>query len=315
MIKFLNTGGLNREIPNLIKNAERELIIVVPFIISSNEIYDSLILANKRKVEITIICRLNEINEIEKKKLFDLENLNLLSHPNVHSKCYYSEDCLIITSINMTSHSEKNNREMGVLIEEDEGHFNFDDDWVPPEDNGYVTEDFMDDFKEEIQQLLNGSKVVKKSIQTTARGFSSELLKSYNDILKEQIDSINEYFAPKKFELDFRNDYSDFMICKNYIDKFNLIIKDIDGRFELEPNKGKISDWDKKLKRFHSKVIYIKSRGGNQPFTLYLNKGSKLNIVGEEELFEDIEFKDKLIIWESVLDEVSALFTKEILKI
>ena len=36
--------------------------------------------------------------------------------PNLHAKCYFNEDRMIITSMNMYEFSEKHNREMGVLL-------------------------------------------------------------------------------------------------------------------------------------------------------------------------------------------------------
>jgi hypothetical protein len=37
--------------------------------------------------------------------------------PNLHAKCYFNEDRMVITSMNMYEFSEKHNREMGVLLE------------------------------------------------------------------------------------------------------------------------------------------------------------------------------------------------------
>ncbi len=116
MAKFLNTDLLNEWILRLIEETERELIIIVPYIKTSGRVYKQLFEANKRGVETTIVYRENKLTPEEKRKFEALDNLNLMHHPNVHAKCYYNEKYMIIGSVNLYEYSEKNNREMGVLI-------------------------------------------------------------------------------------------------------------------------------------------------------------------------------------------------------
>ena len=47
----------------------------------------------------------------------ELKNLELFYLENLHAKCYFNENRMVITSMNMYQFSEKNNREMGVLID------------------------------------------------------------------------------------------------------------------------------------------------------------------------------------------------------
>ncbi|WP_418884520.1 phospholipase D-like domain-containing protein [Cognataquiflexum nitidum] len=92
---------INEWIPRLISEAEKNLIIIVPYIKTSDRIFKYLWEANKRGVAITLIYRENKLFQTEKVKLNSLENLNLMHHPNVHAKCYYSENYLLITSMNL----------------------------------------------------------------------------------------------------------------------------------------------------------------------------------------------------------------------
>ena len=119
MAKFLNSNELQSWIPRVIDEAEKELVIIVPFVKTSKSLYQSLYDANERGVETTIVYRENKLPQEERKKLLTLDNLNLLHHPNVHAKCYLNEYFLIVTSMNMYEYSEKNNREMGVLLIDD----------------------------------------------------------------------------------------------------------------------------------------------------------------------------------------------------
>src|SRR5690606_16757063 len=47
----------------------------------------------------------------------ELNKVGLFFFENLHAKCYYNEIKMVITSMNMYEFSEKNNREMGVLID------------------------------------------------------------------------------------------------------------------------------------------------------------------------------------------------------
>ncbi len=316
MIKFLNTEALNKEILSLLYNANKEVLIVVPFIKTSRYIQTALEIIDNKGTEITIICRVNQLGQSERTLLNRMTNLNLLSHPNVHAKCYFSENRLIITSLNMTAHSEKNNREMGILIEDnDEDDTDWSNDY--PEDNpnaGFVSDKFYEDLINEIQRILNASEFVKKSKRSLENGFSSELLKTRGDILKENVDKLNKFFAPKKFRYHSEFEYDDTYICENYFDKFDLIIKDIEERFELSPNKGKINEWNDKLQFLHRKEIEIMSKDKKYYFTIYLNKGAKLNIVGNFEELSCLSMTDRFNTWDGVLGNISQYFTPDLLK-
>ena len=96
MAEFLNTQKLRDYLPKLIETAERELVIISPYLQTSEIIINLLQEAEKRGVEITIIYKEKEVNEHERAKLKEIDNLNLLHHPNLHSKCFYKEKYLII---------------------------------------------------------------------------------------------------------------------------------------------------------------------------------------------------------------------------
>ena len=127
---FLNTKKLNYWLPKLISKAEKELVIIVPYIQTSERIFEALKIANSNQVEIILIYRENKLPIKEKEKLLSLNNINLLHHPNIHCKCYYNGEILILSSMNLYDYSEKNNREMGILacnefFNEDSNKYNF----------------------------------------------------------------------------------------------------------------------------------------------------------------------------------------------
>jgi phosphatidylserine/phosphatidylglycerophosphate/cardiolipin synthase-like enzyme len=116
MALFLNTNRFNEWLPKLISEAESELVIIVPYIQISNNIFKALNTADANGVEIILIYRENKLSVEEKNKLLLLNNISLLHHPNIHCKCYFNGDLLIIGSMNLYEYSEKNNREMGTLF-------------------------------------------------------------------------------------------------------------------------------------------------------------------------------------------------------
>lgn len=66
---FLNTELLNHWIPRLIQETMRELVIVVPYIKTSENLFKELKNANERGVESTIIYRENKLSDFEKRNL------------------------------------------------------------------------------------------------------------------------------------------------------------------------------------------------------------------------------------------------------
>ncbi len=77
---------------------------------------DRLSDANGRGIKILVIYGKDQLKPGEKDQLLKLKNLSLLFCENLHAKCYFNEDNMVITSMNMYEFSEKNNREMGLLI-------------------------------------------------------------------------------------------------------------------------------------------------------------------------------------------------------
>ena len=116
MAEFLNKKKLLEWVPKLIETAGKELVIISPYIQISEKIFKLLKESEKRGVEITLIYKEVELSEKERKKFDEIENLNLLYQPNLHSKCIYNEKYLLVTSMNLYEFSQKHNREMGVLF-------------------------------------------------------------------------------------------------------------------------------------------------------------------------------------------------------
>lgn len=236
MALFLNTQSISEEISTLIREAEREIIIIVPYIKTSQNIYNELFNANARGVETTIIYRENNLKGSEREKFIALDNLNLMHHPNIHAKCYYNGERLIISSMNMYEYSELNNREMGVLFNR------FDDD-----------DNIFENAIEEINAIINGSHIEKESRETADEGFIIDIIKPKLEKVEEYCRFLSKQFIHKKFEtIDIGGMRGTFYvpICKNYFDKIDIVFND---RVEITINFD-----EKRLKSLFDKISFDK---------------------------------------------------------
>lgn len=263
MAKFLNTTLLNEWIPKLIEASEKELIIIVPYIKTSDRMYNYLLEANKRGVETTLVYRENKLLPIEKAKFESLDNLNLMHHPNIHCKCYYNENYLIITSMNLYEYSEKNNREMGILFEKKNNGFSDD-------------EKIFKDALEEIKEILNGTQLEKESRETAAEGFIMEIIKNEKEKKEELCRELIKVFGHKKFEVEKKLDNSWYCVCNNYFDKINLTITHR-AELELKMEKEKIEKIYKAFlvnyNQYMIKGYKIYWNASDQNILVYINKG------------------------------------------
>lgn len=119
MAEFLTTNGTSYHIENIILEAKKELYLVSPYLQLSKNFFDRLKDASDKGIKIKLIYGKDQLNPAEKAKLSELKNIDQYFCENLHAKCYFNEQTMVITSMNMYEYSEKNNREMGVLIKKD----------------------------------------------------------------------------------------------------------------------------------------------------------------------------------------------------
>ncbi len=117
MAEFLTTMGTSSRIEEIMMNAKQELFLVSPFLQISKTFYERLKDASESGVKIKIVFGKDELKPNERNSLAEIKNLELFFFENLHAKCYFNEGKMVITSMNMYEFSEKNNREMGVLID------------------------------------------------------------------------------------------------------------------------------------------------------------------------------------------------------
>ncbi len=110
-VQFITTRAINHHLDELIRNADKFLILIAPYIQLNNLLRERLMDKKREGVEITIICRGQDSVED-----FARYSTKVKSKPNLHAKCYLSDKAAIVTSMNLNDFSQENNAERGFLI-------------------------------------------------------------------------------------------------------------------------------------------------------------------------------------------------------
>jgi phosphatidylserine/phosphatidylglycerophosphate/cardiolipin synthase-like enzyme len=173
MAKFLDKEKAVSALKDLIKNADKTLILISPYLKLSKDFKELLSYRNSKDKITTVVFGKQELNPDEMKFLQSLRFVILKYNEDLHSKCYVNDEKMIITSLNLYEFSMANNKEMGVLIDKNDT---------------FDTELFNDAFKEvdyinETSQRfeLNSSKPVFIKQTDTKTTFSKPTAKQSNN--------------------------------------------------------------------------------------------------------------------------------------
>jgi len=116
MATFLTTTDSSASIERIIREAEGSLTLmsafVYPRIVHLHRLRD----AGERGVQITFTFGKQPMDKGVFRDLRELPNMRLYFLRELHAKCYFNQREAVITSLNLLGGSERNNREMGVLL-------------------------------------------------------------------------------------------------------------------------------------------------------------------------------------------------------
>lgn len=126
-VKFLTTLEASAKVEKIIREAKNELTIITPFLKLSTLFLERFRDAENRGVRIKLVYGKRELDSKEQNNLEQLNNLDLYFCESLHAKCYFNEEQMVITSLNLYDYSIKNNREMGVYIKREENEKLFND--------------------------------------------------------------------------------------------------------------------------------------------------------------------------------------------
>jgi phosphatidylserine/phosphatidylglycerophosphate/cardiolipin synthase-like enzyme len=116
MPQFLTTKGISSAISDIIGSSNQRLVLISPYVKIGKFFQDKLTATGQRGVSTFLICRAETLDPDQRKLLLAIPRLQLFTHSDVHAKCFYNEDHLVLGSLNFYEYSDQNNREMGISL-------------------------------------------------------------------------------------------------------------------------------------------------------------------------------------------------------
>ena len=116
MAEFLNKEKAYAAIVDVLNKATNRVVLITPYIKVQDDLFDRLRHRDRQGIRTVIVCREEDLRSDEKSKLKQLKHLELRFDEDLHAKCFYSEDSMVITSLNLHEYSQQHNREMGILL-------------------------------------------------------------------------------------------------------------------------------------------------------------------------------------------------------
>jgi hypothetical protein len=117
MAKFLNAAGAQSALVDLIKDAEKNLYVVSPYVKLSSLMKSYFTGIDTKGISLNIVYRTETKLTDEDLAFFKgLTHLKLYQCDNLHTKCYINERAGLVTSMNLHEHSQSHNWEMGILF-------------------------------------------------------------------------------------------------------------------------------------------------------------------------------------------------------
>lgn len=116
MAKIISTRGISYHIERMITESRSSIQLVAPYLKIAKPLYDRLVLASERGVDIRIVYGKTRLQKEQEDKLNKLVNCTIIFVENLHAKIYISDRCGIIGSMNLYDYSEINNYELGIYF-------------------------------------------------------------------------------------------------------------------------------------------------------------------------------------------------------
>ncbi|MCB9168863.1 MAG: hypothetical protein H6597_03275 [Flavobacteriales bacterium] len=120
MATFLTATDSSAAIERVIREASASLTLISAFVFPRIVHLQRLQDAGESGVEITILFGKKPMDKGVFRDLRELPNMRLYFLKELHAKCYFNELEGVVTSLNLLGGSERNNREMGVLLRANE---------------------------------------------------------------------------------------------------------------------------------------------------------------------------------------------------
>ena len=121
MAKFLGTHETIGEIHGLISKTKGILYLMSPYFAPDTITLEKLKARDDRGLKTVLIHGKREDFFKEAEAFLNLtKNIEIRYYKELHAKCYWNEEKAIITSLNLLDYSVKKNREMSILLTEED---------------------------------------------------------------------------------------------------------------------------------------------------------------------------------------------------
>ncbi|KKL56215.1 hypothetical protein LCGC14_2247650 [marine sediment metagenome] len=196
MAKFLTTLETSARIEKIIKEAKIELTLITPYLKLTKIFLNRLKEADSRNIKIRLIYGKEELKPEEMDHLKELDNLQLYFCEDLHAKCYFNEELMVITSLNLHEYSQSHNREMGVSIKR--------------EVDGVLYSDAVKEIDSILKSSIN--KTIKKTVSLRGRITGYYEGKAYFEFATGQNQWIPESAICSQYEFPPDYEMQDFEI-------------------------------------------------------------------------------------------------------
>jgi sugar-specific transcriptional regulator TrmB len=189
MIKFLTTNGINFYLEELLKNSQKEIILISPYIQLQKSIKEILSQKKDDGLDIIFVCRAKDL----KKEDLSRFSTKVFDCPTLHAKCYMNENEAIVTSLNLYEFSQKNNEEMGFYIKRSDATLSMFQKWFLK--NSDASEQIFKEIKKEAERFYKNQinlttfspdpNVSDTSVQTSTE-IANQVERPYNNQTNHQ---------------------------------------------------------------------------------------------------------------------------------
>lgn len=116
MPEFIMSDNISLNIKKIITGAREKLCIVLPVLSMNMELYELLRESSVKNISISVLYGRSELDPREAEALVELKNLRLHYLPVINSRCYYNENLMLFTSMNIHEFTGTGMLDMGILI-------------------------------------------------------------------------------------------------------------------------------------------------------------------------------------------------------
>jgi len=161
MAKFLDGSGSQAALTEIIKNSEKELFIITPYLKIPIQTQNYIKTIDNKNINFTLISRTeHELNESDIKFLNELNSAKIFICDNLHAKCFLNENEGLITSMNLHEHSQTHNWEMGIRFSKNE--------------DSSIYNEALKEIKRIEEQSKNNPKIKRNQIRTQSTDYKQK---------------------------------------------------------------------------------------------------------------------------------------------